>query len=498
MPAAAAAAGAGAKRDVGSWVRRSKEKLTSKRFVHPSWAPWNFLPHEDSSAFHSPGRQGPRRERQSGRVETRRGPSRVYSQGHDRSCLGACSFDTASSSSAGHPELDEHSASPGPPCADHHHVRRHVVVLCHGVRPHVAAGLFSCANLLQGRVDVMCRCVTATLYLSDDFRRDTLVSLVLSRGDRHGGRGGESEGERAAGNSGGGACRDNDSGDAGGGDNVAREEGESGGVRLVQVDGGSVTGLAPAETVVALLLQQAMQHASLSQLSRLGRERDRLNHDSNKNGSSGGGGGCGGQDGGEGGVGVRGAGDGAGRVGEEGAGGGRRKSERNSARRQEGWLARQPGSRGAVPGIVVSDFPRGLQSCLHEILLTRSHDDDGDTLGGGGREAQGTSPPPHIMLLDIDGAPLPSVLERFVSRDSHGGDDRHRRRLTFIVGDNIGIQPDERALLLRPHSPPSLSAAGSHHTGIGAIPVALGPRMLLASHCIVLAHAAMDARDLEP
>jgi len=39
------------------------------------------------------------------------------------------------------------------------------------------------ANLLQGRVDVWCRCVTAAFYLSDDFRRDTLLSLVLLRGE---------------------------------------------------------------------------------------------------------------------------------------------------------------------------------------------------------------------------------------------------------------------------------------------------------------------------
>ena len=55
-----------------------------------------------------------------------------------------------------------------------------MVVLFHDVSAATAAGLFSVSNLLQGRVDVWCRCVTAALYLSDDLRRDTVVSLVLS------------------------------------------------------------------------------------------------------------------------------------------------------------------------------------------------------------------------------------------------------------------------------------------------------------------------------
>mgnify|MGYP001986392822 CR=1 FL=1 len=64
---------------------------------------------------------------------------------------------------------------------------RHVVVLFHDVSAATAAGLFSVSNLLQGRVDVWCRCVTAALYLSDDLRRDTVVSLVLSppEGEKH-------------------------------------------------------------------------------------------------------------------------------------------------------------------------------------------------------------------------------------------------------------------------------------------------------------------------
>ena len=56
---------------------------------------------------------------------------------------------------------------------------RHFVVVCHDVTAQTAAGLFSVSNLLQGRVDVWCRCIVAGLYLSDDVRADTAVSLVL-------------------------------------------------------------------------------------------------------------------------------------------------------------------------------------------------------------------------------------------------------------------------------------------------------------------------------
>ena len=101
--------------------------------------------------------------------------------------------------------------------------------MCHGVTPHARAGLFSAANLLQGRVDVWCRCVTAGLYLSDDVRRDTVVHVVMQSDDLA-------------------SCR------------------------LVSVDGARVEGLAPAEKNVALLLQRAMQHASLDQLPTLARD----------------------------------------------------------------------------------------------------------------------------------------------------------------------------------------------------------------------------------
>ena len=112
-----------------------------------------------------------------------------------------------------------------------------MVVLFHDVSAATAAGLFSVSNLLQGRVDVWCRCVTAALYLSDDLRRDTVVSLVLSPPEKS-----------------------------------TRGELLSPRTRVVTVRGDEVEGLAPAETRVALLLQRATQHASLGALGELGRE----------------------------------------------------------------------------------------------------------------------------------------------------------------------------------------------------------------------------------
>ena len=87
-------------------------------------------------------------------------------------------------------------------------------------------------------MDVWCRCVTAAFYLSDDFRRDTLLSLVLLRG----------EGRRA-------------------GDEAVPAE--AAGCRLVQVDGARVIGLAPAEAVTARTLQQAGPHRYCSPRHRI-------------------------------------------------------------------------------------------------------------------------------------------------------------------------------------------------------------------------------------
>ena len=248
--------------------------------------------------------------------------------------------------------------------------------MCHGVTPHARAGLFSAANLLQGRVDVWCRCVTAGLYLSDDVRRDTVVHLVMQSDDLA-------------------SCR------------------------LVSVDGARVEGLAPAEKNVALLLQRAMQHASLDQLPLLARDAP------------------------------------GGRRSRVGDGDGdevRKKSARNARKREGSWLRDRPGSAGPVPGIAVSDH-QSLETCLR------------DALRGCGA----------VALLDVDGDDASCVLARPPDNPDNGDG------FAVVVGDGSGVTPDERRTLM---------------FVFGAVLMALGGgRMLLASHCVVLAHAALDGEE---
>lgn len=263
-----------------------------------------------------------------------------------------------------------------------------MVVLFHDVSAATAAGLFSVSNLLQGRVDVWCRCVTAALYLSDDLRRDTVVSLVLSppEGEKHG-----------------------------------KAFPDHRRTRVVTVRGDEVEGLAPAETRVALLLQRATQHASLGALGELGREAKAA------------------------------AARAADASGAE-AKNREKKSARNAARRRAGWVARRPGSAGPVPGITVTDY-QNTETCLNAVC---------DALGGG---------PGSILLLDAAGAPVATRMA--LEKKKRASADA----TTFVLGDATGITALERELLMR-------------RDGIST--VALGPRVLLASHCIVLAHAALD------
>ena len=256
--------------------------------------------------------------------------------------------------------------------------------MCHGVTPHARAGLFSAANLLQGRVDVWCRCVTAGLYLSDDVRRDTVVHLVMQSDDLA-------------------SCR------------------------LVSVDGARVEGLAPAEKNVALLLQRAMQHASLDQLPTLARDAP----------------------------GGRRSRGGDGTASEAGDGDEvREKSARNARKRVGEWLAKRPGSAGPVPGIAVSDH-QSLEACLR------------DALRGCGA----------VALLDVDGDDASGCLARPLDNPENG------EGFAVVVGDGSGITPDERRTLM---------------FVFGAVLMAMGGKTLLASHCVVLAHAALDGEGFAP
>ena len=58
---------------------------------------------------------------------------------------------------------------------------RHFVVACHNVTAAVSRGRFSANNLLEGRVDVLARCATSALWVSNGVRRDTTLWLCLGR-----------------------------------------------------------------------------------------------------------------------------------------------------------------------------------------------------------------------------------------------------------------------------------------------------------------------------
>ena len=60
-------------------------------------------------------------------------------------------------------------------------VQRHFVVLCHNITQAMLQGDFNINNLLEGRVDVWCRCVSTALWLSNDLRRNTHVWLLLGQ-----------------------------------------------------------------------------------------------------------------------------------------------------------------------------------------------------------------------------------------------------------------------------------------------------------------------------
>ena len=102
-----------------------------------------------------------------------------------------------------------------------------------------------------------------------------------------------------------------------------------------------------------------------------------------------------------------------------------------------------------MPGFEVRDHP-SLRAALRAILPRRTY------------------------LLDIDGAPMRTALEA-----DDDDDDDGCSVVGFVAGDDAGLGRGEHSALME----------------MGATPVGLGPKMLLASHCVVLAHAAMDERE---
>mmetsp|Transcript_23941 Transcript_23941/g.27268 ORF Transcript_23941/g.27268 Transcript_23941/m.27268 type:complete len:373 (+) Transcript_23941:110-1228(+) len=56
---------------------------------------------------------------------------------------------------------------------------RNILVLSHNVSQDVADGFFEISELLKGRLDVLCRCSSSALWVSNDIRKDTSLFLML-------------------------------------------------------------------------------------------------------------------------------------------------------------------------------------------------------------------------------------------------------------------------------------------------------------------------------
>ena len=56
---------------------------------------------------------------------------------------------------------------------------RNIIILSHNVSQHVADGLFDVNNLLTGRIDVLARCISSALWISNGIRKDTNIFLML-------------------------------------------------------------------------------------------------------------------------------------------------------------------------------------------------------------------------------------------------------------------------------------------------------------------------------
>lgn len=61
-----------------------------------------------------------------------------------------------------------------------HAAHRNIVILSHNVSDEVANGFFDVNNLLQGRLDVLARCASSALWVSNGIRKDCTVFLMLS------------------------------------------------------------------------------------------------------------------------------------------------------------------------------------------------------------------------------------------------------------------------------------------------------------------------------
>jgi len=182
----------------------------------------------------------------------------------------------------------------------------------------------------------------------------------------------------------------------------------------IEVIGAQVKGLAPNEKTIALQLQQALQAASLSRLC--------PTHQTNW----------------------------------------QVKSERNAKEELQKWLRRQPGSRGAVPGI--------------HIHVNESLDARIDALR---RESAGTL---RMLLLDVDGTEtlanafaVSDKVSQSVGESAEGSGGRGD--VVVVLGDSYGLTAEEVSCVKAQPEVVTLS---------------LGKLPLLASQCIVILNHSLD------
>ena len=176
--------------------------------------------------------------------------------------------------------------------------------------------------------------------------------------------------------------------------------------KTIEVNGLHVSGLAPDEKSISLQLQQALQAASLESLHPTHQTSWQL------------------------------------------------KSERNAKLEFDKWLSRQPGSRGAVPGLRI----HGNESLASRLQALRN---------SAGRL--------RIILLHVDGANATEVFQSLrdnLELDSNVGE------VVVVLGDSYGMTEEEIGCVMS--QPESVSM------------LSLGKLPLLASQCIVLINHYLD------
>ena len=103
----------------------------------------------------------------------------------------------------------------------------------------IKEGIFSLNDLVNGRIDLICRVIASSLFVSHSIRKNTVCWVMVGvKGEDKGGEGKEGEGKDGEGKEG--------------------EKGTEGGYRVIEVRGAEVRKLRVDERNVAMLLQEAI------------------------------------------------------------------------------------------------------------------------------------------------------------------------------------------------------------------------------------------------